>query len=43
MMKTKHFTPVLLVIAMLLGACNSMPKTTGLLDQARNDYRDCAK
>jgi outer membrane protein OmpA-like peptidoglycan-associated protein len=39
MMKTKHFTPVLLVVAMLLGACNSMPKTTGLLDQTRSDYR----
>jgi outer membrane protein OmpA-like peptidoglycan-associated protein len=39
MMKTTQFTPVLLVIATLLGACNSMPKTTGLLDQTRNDYR----
>lgn len=38
-MKTTQFTPALLVIAMLLGACNSMPKTTGLLDQTRSDYR----
>ncbi len=38
-MKTKQFTPVLLVIATLLGACSSMPKTTGLLDQTRSDYR----
>lgn len=38
-MKTTQFTPALLAIAILLGACNSMPKTTGLLDQTRSDYR----
>jgi outer membrane protein OmpA-like peptidoglycan-associated protein len=37
-MKNSHFTPVLLVIAGLLGACNSMPKTTSLLDQTRSEY-----
>jgi outer membrane protein OmpA-like peptidoglycan-associated protein len=38
-MKNNHFTPVLLIIAGLLGACNSMPKTTNLLDQTRSDYQ----
>lgn len=38
-MKTKHFTPVLLVIAALIGACSSMPKSTSLLDQTRSEYQ----
>lgn len=38
-MKSTKFTPVLLVIATLLGACSSVPKTTSLLDQARSEYR----
>jgi len=38
MMKTTTFTPVLLVIAGLLGACGSVP-TTHLLEQTRSDYR----
>jgi outer membrane protein OmpA-like peptidoglycan-associated protein len=33
-----QFTPVLLAVALLLSACNSTPKTTSLLDQARSDY-----
>jgi outer membrane protein OmpA-like peptidoglycan-associated protein len=37
-MKKTHFTPALLAIAALLGACSSMPKTTSLLDQTRSDY-----
>lgn len=37
-MKKSHFTPTLLVIAALLGACSSLPKTTSLLDQTRSDY-----
>jgi outer membrane protein OmpA-like peptidoglycan-associated protein len=37
-MKKTHFTPTLLVIAALVGACSSMPKTTSLLDQTRGDY-----
>lgn len=37
-MKTTHFTPILLVIAALIGGCSSMPKTTSLLDQTRSDY-----
>lgn len=37
-MKTTTFTPVLLVIAGLLGACGSAP-TTNLLEQTRSDYR----
>jgi outer membrane protein OmpA-like peptidoglycan-associated protein len=37
-MKTTQFTPVLLVIAGLLGACSSM-QTTNLLEQTRSDYR----
>jgi len=39
MMKTTTFTPVLLVIASLLGACSSAPPTTNLLEQTRSDYR----
>lgn len=37
-MKKNHFTPSLLVIAALLGACGSVPTTTSLLDQTRSDY-----
>lgn len=37
-MKKTYFTPALLTIAALVGACSSMPKTTSLLDQARGDY-----
>lgn len=37
-MKKTQFTPVLLVIAGLLGACSSM-QTTNLLEQTRSDYR----
>jgi outer membrane protein OmpA-like peptidoglycan-associated protein len=35
----KKFTPALLLIATLLGACSSIPTTTSLLDQTRNDYQ----
>jgi len=38
-MKKIIFTPTLLVIAALLTACNSMPTSTSMLDQTRNDYR----
>lgn len=38
-MKTRHFTPVLLVVAALIGACSSTPKTTGLLDETRSSYQ----
>jgi outer membrane protein OmpA-like peptidoglycan-associated protein len=38
-MKTTYFTPVLLVVAALIGACSSMPKTTSLLDQTRSAYQ----
>ena len=37
-MKKTQFTPVLLAITVLVAACSSMPKTTSLLDQTRNDY-----
>lgn len=37
-MKRSQFTPVLLTIAAVLGACSSLPKTTSLLDQTRSDY-----
>lgn len=37
-MKKIQLTPVLLAIAVMLGACSSMPKTTSLLDQTRSDY-----
>lgn len=37
-MKKNYFTPALLTIAVLVGACSSIPKTTSLLDQARGDY-----
>ena len=38
-MKKIIFTPTLLVIAALLSACNSMPTSTSMLDQTRNDYQ----
>lgn len=38
-MKTKHFTPVMLVVAALIGACSSMPKSTSLLEQTRDAYQ----
>lgn len=34
----KKFTPSLLVIAALLGACSTTPTTTSLLGQTRSDY-----
>ncbi|MFC5473815.1 OmpA family protein [Paraherbaspirillum soli] len=37
-MNNNHLTPTLLAIAMLVGACSSIPKTTYLLDQTRSDY-----
>lgn len=37
-MKKRYFTPSLLAVAALVGACSSMPRTTGLLDQTRSDY-----
>lgn len=37
-MKTPIFTPVLLLMAGLLGACGTVP-TTSLLEQTRSDYR----
>lgn len=37
-MNHRYLTPALLLAA-LLGACSSMPKTTSSLDQARNDFR----
>ena len=38
-MKKIIFTPTLLVIAALLTACNSIPTSTSMLDQTRNDYQ----
>ncbi|MEO8120991.1 MAG: OmpA family protein [Rhodoferax sp.] len=38
-MKNVYLTPVLLAIAVLVGACSSGPKTTGLLDLTRTEYR----
>ncbi len=38
-MKHIHTTPVLLAIAVLLGACSSLPTSTTLLDQTRSDYQ----
>lgn len=36
----KHYsTAIVLAIAALVGACSSGPRTTGLLDQTRSDYR----
>lgn len=38
-MKTALFTPAVIAIAALLGACSSTPKSTDLLEQTRADYR----
>lgn len=38
-MKNFYLTPILLAVAVLVGACSSTPKTTSLLDQTRSDYR----
>jgi outer membrane protein OmpA-like peptidoglycan-associated protein len=38
-MKNRIVMPAMLVIATLLGACTSMPRTTSLLDQTRVEYR----
>lgn len=38
-MKTRIVMPAMLVIATLLGACTSMPRTTSLLDQTHVEYR----
>lgn len=37
-MKKTHLTPILLAIAVLVGACSSVPRSTSLLDQTRSDY-----
>ncbi|GAB3253249.1 OmpA family protein [Chitinimonas naiadis] len=37
-MKRFPFKPTLLLTAVLLAACGSMPRTTSLLDQTRTDY-----
>lgn len=38
-MKNITLTPVALALAILLGACSSMPASTTLLEQTRNEYR----
>ena len=38
-MKNIYVKPSLLVMAVLVGACSSMPKTTSMLDQSRSDYQ----
>ncbi|KAB2913474.1 MAG: OmpA family protein [Dechloromonas sp.] len=38
-MKTRIVMPAMLVIATLLAACTSMPRTTSLLDQTHVEYR----
>ena len=38
-MTNLYLTAGALAVAMLVGACSSAPKTTGLLDQTRSDYR----
>lgn len=38
-MKNFYLTPVLLAVAVLVGACSTTPKSTSLLDQTRSDYR----
>lgn len=38
-MKNFYSSPILLAIAVLVGACSSAPRTTTLLDQTRSDYR----
>lgn len=37
-MKKITMTPIILAIVVLMSACSSMPTTTSLLDQTRNDY-----
>lgn len=37
-MKKNYRLPAMLTIAALIGACSSMPTSTSLLDQTRNDY-----
>lgn len=38
-MNKKIFAPVMLMTAMVLSACSTVPKTTSLLDQTRMDYQ----
>ena len=38
-MKKYYLAPLLLTVAMVIGACGSTPKTTRLLDQTRSEYR----
>lgn len=38
-MKYFSLTPVLLAVALVVGACGVVPRTTSLLDQTRTDYR----
>lgn len=38
-MRNFCLTPTMLAIAVLVGACSSVPNTTSLLDQTRSDYR----
>lgn len=38
-MNMLHLTPIAVAMALLLGACSSVPPSTPLLDQTRNDYR----
>lgn len=38
-MNKKYLTPVLIAIAVLVGACSTTPTTTSLLDQTHSDYR----
>lgn len=38
MMKSLHFKPAVLALAIALAACSSVPTTTSLLDQTRGDY-----
>jgi len=37
-MKKKALTPILIAIAVLVGACSTVPRTTSQLDQARIDF-----
>ncbi len=37
-MKNNKLTPILLAIAVLVGACSSMPASTSLLEQTRSDF-----
>jgi outer membrane protein OmpA-like peptidoglycan-associated protein len=37
-MKKIFLTPILVAVAVLVGACSSVPRTTSQLDQSRNDY-----